>query len=406
MKKNKWVWGTAAVVILAGLIIGNILSSQKEPMRRKPAAARQNPLRIITVQNKDIEIPINMSGPLYAYDKVEIFAEVSGALLRSSKHFKAGIPFKKGEAIVRIDDGVYKNNVLAQKSSLLNQLTLLLPDLSIDFPGSSKRWEAYLAGMDLHKELKPLPEPGSDKERYYIASRNIYSQYYTIKSMETTLSKYTIRASFRGVVTQALINPGTIVRAGQKMGEFICTEVYEMEAAVTLFDANRLKIGQSVTLTSDDTQGAFSGRIRRINRALDPSSLTVEVYIHVKDPRLRDGMYMAAHTPGEPVPAAAAVSKDLLVENNRLFVVENSVLVLKPVRVVAERGDMAIVRGLPDGARILGEVWAEARAGQKIPTAPKNPGEKNKGGKKLGDAGNKTAGKTAGKPTGKKAGRE
>lgn len=372
MKKNKWVWVMAGFMVLAGLIISNILSRQKEPMRRKPTADQEKPIPIITVQNIDVNIPIEMSGPLYAYDKVEIYAEVSGVLLSTPRRFKAGNPFNKGEVMIAIDDRVYRNNVLAQRSSLLNQLTLLLPDLSIDFPQSSPRWETYLKNMDLPKELKPLPEPASDKERYYIASRNIYNQYYVIKGMETTLSKYTIPAPFSGVVSEALINPGTLVRVGQKLGEFISTEVYEMEAAVTLFDANRLEVGQRVNLSSEDVPGTFEGHIRRINRVLDTTSLTVKVYIHLKDPRLRDGMYMSARTEGKPVADAVAVAKDLLVENSRLFVVENSVLVLKPVRVVAERGDTAIVRGLADGTKILGEVWAEAREGLAIPQSPED----------------------------------
>jgi multidrug efflux pump subunit AcrA (membrane-fusion protein) len=380
MNKNKWVWVIAGLMLAAGFVISNILSNQKEPMRRKPDAARQKSIPIITVQNKDIEIPIEMSGPLYAYDKVEIYAEVSGVLLNTPKHFKAGTPFKKGEVLIKIDDRVYKNNVLAQKSSLLNQLTLLLPDLSIDFPQSSQRWETYLKNMNLQEGLDPLPDPASDKERYYIASRNIYNQYYVIKGMETTLSKYTIRAPFAGVVSVSLINPGTLVRVGQKLGEFINTKVYEMEASVSLFDANRLETDQPVNLTSEDVQGEFTGYIRRINRVLDPTSLTVKIYIHLQDPRLRDGMYMVAKAEGKPISGAVAVAKDLLVENSRLFAVENSVLVLKPVRVVAERGDIAIVRGLADGTKILGEVWAEARVGMEIPQSLESTPKKHTNG--------------------------
>jgi len=367
MNKNKWVWIMAAFVIAAGFVIGNILSNQKEPMRRKTENTQQKTVPVITVQNKDIDIPIEMSGPLYAYDKVEMFAEVSGVLLDTPKRFRAGTRFNRDDVIIKIDDRVYKNSVLAQKSSLLNQLTLLLPDLSIDFPQSTQRWENYLKNMDLQKALSPLPTPAGDKERYYIASRNIYNQYYVIKGMETTLSKYTIRAPFNGVVSQASINPGTLVRVGQKLGEFIDTGLYEMEASVSLFDANRLDAGETVTLTSDDVQGSFQGRIQRINRVLDPTSLTVKVYIHLKEPKLRDGMYMTAQTAGAPVSNAVAVSKELLVGNNRLFVVENAELVLKSVRVVAERGDTAFVRGLPDGTKILGEVWAEAREGLILP---------------------------------------
>jgi hypothetical protein len=164
---------------------------------------------------------------------------------------------------------------------------------------------------------------------------------------------------------------------GQKLGEFISTEVYEMEASVSLFDAGRLDVGQRVTLTSEDVQGTFTGHIRRINRVLDPTSLTVKIYIHTKDPLLRDGMYMVAETEGKPVTNAAEISKDLLLENNCLYAVENSVLALKPVRVIAERGDTAIVRGLADGTKILGGVWAEARVGMEIPKSEKGGRSEN-----------------------------
>jgi membrane fusion protein (multidrug efflux system) len=190
----------------------------------------------------------------------------------------------------------------------------------------------------------------------------------------------TIRAPFAGVASVSLINPGTLVRVGQKLGEFISTEVYEMEASVSLFDANRLETDQQVSLTSEDIQGEFTGYIRRINRVLDPSSLTVKVYIHLQDPRLRDGMYMDAKAEGKAISGAVAVAKDLLVENNKLFTVENSILVLKPVRVVAERGDIAIVRGLANGTKILGEVWAEAREGMEIPQSPQENPKKHSNG--------------------------
>jgi len=365
MKKNIWIWAVAGLILLVGLVIGNILSRQKEPMKRKPETM-QKPIPVIAVQNRDINIPIKMSGPLYAYNKVDIYAEVSGVLLNTNKPFKAGISFKKNEVLIKIDDRVYKNNVLAQKSSLLNQITLLLPDLSIDFPKSSSRWEKYLAKMDIEKALSPLPEPLSDKEKYYIAARNIYTLYYQIKSMETTLSKYTIRAPFNGVVSQSQINPGTLVRVGQVLGEFINTELYEMEASVDLFAANLLEIGQNVNLHSEDLQGTFTGKIQRINHVLDTESLTVKVFIHLKNPRLRDGMYMVAETEGKPIKKVFTVSKELLVDESHIYAVEDSVLKLKPVRVVAEQGDTAILRGLEDGEMILGKLWAEAREGLKI----------------------------------------
>jgi multidrug efflux pump subunit AcrA (membrane-fusion protein) len=288
-------------------------------------------------------------------------------LQKTERRFKEGNTYQKNDLLIQIDDRVYKNNVLAQRSALLNQLTLLLPDLGIDFPESAERWEAYLQSFDIQKPLTPLPETASDQERYYIASHNIYNQYYAIKSMEETLAKYTMEAPFGGVVTEANINPGTLVRVGQKLGEFTSTELYEMEANVGIRDVDRLRAGQRVALTSEVVTGTFDGRVQRINSVIDRNSMTVKVYIHTRDPRLRDGMYLTARAQAEPIRDAFVIAKDLMVDDHSLYSVEDSVLVLSQVSVVAEYGDQIVVRGLADGSKILGEIWAESREGARLP---------------------------------------
>lgn len=379
-KKNK-MWFLAGAILLTGIIISNILSNQRKPMTRRQFQGQSKPVKILTIRNQDIPFSVNLSGRLYAYDKVEIFAEVSGVLQKGEKPFKEGIEYRKTETLIHINDSVYKNNVLAQKSRLLNQITLLLPDLSIDFPQSAARWETYLKSFQLNHPLAPLPEPATDQERYYIAARNIYDQFYSIKGMEATLVKYKIRAPFNGVVTSAGINPGTLVRQGQKLGEFTRTDLYEMMANVSLFAANRLKQGQSVTLATRDLGGRFEGRIQRINRVIDQNTMQVKIFIHLKDTRLRDGMYMTGVVTGEPIPDAFTFDRDLLIDKDHIFVAEGSVLTKKQIEVVEHRGNIVIARGLSDGTKILGQKWAEAREGSKIPSPPpekqKQPGRKN-----------------------------
>jgi multidrug efflux pump subunit AcrA (membrane-fusion protein) len=371
MSNKRMVWIVAGVILLLGILISSVLSNQKQPMRRRPAA-RPKTVEVVMVKNGDIPTEVVMTGPLTAYDKVELYAEVSGVCLYTETRFKEGVRYQKEDVLIQMDDRVYKNNVLAQKSSLLNQITLLLPDLSIDFPESARRWEVYLDGFDLGQPLAPLPDVSSDQERYYIASRNIYNLYYSVKSMEETLAKYTLRAPFDGVVTEANINPGTLIRVGQKLGEFTNTELLEMEAAVNVRDAERLRVGQVVTLKSDVVPGAFEGSIVRINPVIDRSTMTSRVYIHTRDSRLTDGMYLTARVEAAPIRDAIAVLKDLVSEG-RLFTVVDSTLVSTPVSVVAEMGDRVVVRGLADGAQILGEAWVEAREGARLPGATQSP---------------------------------
>lgn len=355
------------IIIILGIVISNRMSNSKQPMQRLPQRANMNPVNVIKVQNSNLRTTFKISGYLSAYDKVDIYAEVSGVLLETPKRFKEGTRFKKGEVLIHIDDSVYKNNVLAQKSSLLNQLTLLLPDFSIDFPNSAKTWEEYLHNFDLNKPLAPLPEARSDQEKYYIASRNIYNQFYSIKGMEETLAKYTIEAPFDGVITVANINTGTLVRVGQKLGEFTNTDLYELEATAGISEVANLSVGETVTLTSEDIPGAFKGRIERINDVIDPKFQEIKVYISTSDKRLKDGMFLEAEITSKPLANVVRLERKLMIGPTTLYTVKSdSTLELTTVEIAGDEGDYVLVRGLENGTLLLGQQLANAQEGMKI----------------------------------------
>lgn len=378
--------GKTAIVVAAIVIVGMIaaawLSSMREPPGRRQRPERPVRMSTVPVNGGEVRATLTLTGPLTALNRVEIYAEVSGILLETPTSFREGNRFRKGKALIRIDDSVYRNNVLAQRSSLLNQLTLLLPDLSLDFPESASRWNEYLEGFDLEEPLQPLPEAGSEKERYYIASRNIYNLYYTIKGMEATLEKYTIRAPYDGVVTESTINPGTLVRQGQMLGEFMSTGTYEMEAFADIDEVRLLSVGMPAVLTSDDMSGTFEGTIARINETIDRSSQLVGVYITTRDDRLRNGMYMTATIESEPIPGAARIPRTALTGEGNVWVARDSVLTSEPVRVTAVEEKHVIVRGLTAGDVVVDRPSDEIREGMRLGGSP---GGAEPGGKAAGE---------------------
>lgn len=356
------------VIVAAGLLIGNFFSKQKEPMKQRSTPARTRSIQVLEVKNRDIQVPIPVSGLLEAFDRVDLFAEVSGVLRLTPKRFIEGQSFAKGEVLIRVDDTVYLNNLLAQRSELLNQLTILLPDLSIDFPDSAAKWSEYLKTIRIEEGIPTLPPAQNEKERYYIAARNIYTSYYRIKSMEATHAKYTLSAPFKGVVTEAMIKPGTLVRAGQRLGEFTSTELMELRSPVPIFLMNHIPLGEKIWLSAGDIPGKFQGRIDRLNRVIDRSTMTITVFVQMKDPKLKPGMYMTGEMLSRPIENVMMIERDLLMEGERIYRVDDeNRLTLQPVEVLGDAGDKIIVSGLDEGMRILGEVWKEAREGRRIP---------------------------------------
>jgi multidrug efflux pump subunit AcrA (membrane-fusion protein) len=363
--------------ILFGIIfvVGAILIARKM-MQEKPAPPRKTEARltptvgIVPARVEEVPTTLEVQGELVAFDKIDIFSEVTGALISTSRPFKVGTYFPQGSVLIKVDDSEARLALLAQKSSLMNAITQLMPDLKIDYPESFSQWVDYLDNYDPEASINPLPSPLNDQEKFFIASRNLYTQYYNIKSQEERLAKYTINAPFGGVITQTSINPGAVVRAGQKLGELMNTSNYELQVTVSLSDLKYIKPGNKVSLTSGDIEGEWSGRIKRVNNQVDPGTQTVKVFISVNGENLREGMYLRGDIEASSIDNAVRIPRDLLIGQEAVYLVRDSVLELMPVQVVKITAENAIVRGLPEGAPLLEELFPNAFDGMKVKVKP------------------------------------
>ncbi len=205
------------------------------------------------------------SGNLAARDRIEVFSEVQGIFDQSAHQFDAGVYYKEGEVLLRINSDEHRANIRAQKSNLYNQIVAILPDLRFDYPDAHPKWEAYVTSFDVERLLRPLPRSSSDKEKLFIAGKNIQSTWYSIKNLEERLSKYTIYAPFNGILTEALVDKGALVRPGQKLGAFISPVVYELEVGANAEYADLLKVGNSVQLHNVEHTKTWKGRVDRLN---------------------------------------------------------------------------------------------------------------------------------------------
>ncbi|MBU1099306.1 MAG: efflux RND transporter periplasmic adaptor subunit [Bacteroidetes bacterium] len=345
----------AVGILLFGVIISVIFSSQPGLKPGEPITKSKNNFKTVKTSKTDLSNVVETTGRVNALNKIEVFAEVSGLLTQNSEKFKAGNYFKKGEQLVHIDDEVYKNNLYAQKSNLLNQITLLLPDISFDFPQSAQKWENYLNSFSFDSEIKPLPETSNSKERNYLAAKNIYNLYYTIKSMEATYDKYTIEAPFNGIVTESNINPGTLVRGGQKLGEFIGTAIYEIEVAVNENDAKYLRAGQNVTLESQNSDQNFAGKINRINAAIDRATQMIKVFIRSNDMSLKDGMYVTAKVESGELKNVSIVPRSAVNQEDEVYVLKDNSASPCKVEIVKSLGNNIYVKGLEENDEVLSE---------------------------------------------------
>jgi multidrug efflux pump subunit AcrA (membrane-fusion protein) len=365
-------------IIVLGYFGMTYLIGLKEDPPKREVPKRVKVVETRRVTNADLATTLTVQGRLQAYNKIDLYSEVGGTVEETGRPLKEGTYFGKGNVILRIDDDEARLNLQAQKATLLNSIAQIMPDLKIDYPESFARWETYLDAYSVDDELPPLPEPAGQQERLFVAGRNLYSQYYQIKSAEERLSKYMLYAPFSGVLTEVMIDRGAVVRAGQQLGTLMATGFYELVATVPLSDLNYLETGRKVELYSEDIAGNWTGEIRRISNQIDAGTQTVEVYIGVSGKELREGMYLRGDAAARTLENVVEIDRTLLIDDNQVYVVRNDTLLgLQPVTVRKTDRYSALVSGLADGTELVTSTVAGAFDGMRVKIQTTEPEDGN-----------------------------
>jgi len=328
------------------------MADTEKPVRQKEERA----LPIVftqEVKNTATPITVTASGNLAARDRIEIFSEVQGIFEYSARSFKPGVRYESGAVLLQINSDELRANLRAQKSSLYNLMVTLLPDLRFDYPDAFQKWKDYISAFEVNQTLRALPQTTTEKEKLFIAGRNINTTWYNVKNIEERLMKYTIYAPYNGVLTEALVDKGALVRAGQKLGEFINPNLYELEVAVNSSYADLLKTGSSVTLQNIEKTKSWNGKVNRINSLINPTTQTIQAFIQVNGSGLREGMYLEATLNAKQEENTFEIPRKLLAENNSVYILDRDRLVLKEIEPVHFTEKTAVIRGLNDGTEIL-----------------------------------------------------
>lgn len=341
------------LLIFGAIFLGNYLIDKNQ--KPKPKFKKQiKTVFVAPVQNKEIPIVLSANGNLVAKNKIDLFSEVQGVLNTSKKSFKPGTKYYKGETLLSINSDEFKASLKSQKSNLYNLITSILPDIRLDYASEFKKWENYLKDFNIDKTSPKIPSFSSDKEKYFISGRGILTAYYNIKNLEVRLSKYEVKAPFSGILTEALVSSGTLVRVGQKLGEFIDPSVYEMEVSISSEFADLLKVGNSVALSNLEKTKKYTGKVVRVNGKVDQVSQTIKAFIDVKHTDLKEGLFLEANLVAKSETNAIEIPRKLLVDNIAVYTVKNdSILTLTKVNPVYFSAETAVIKGLNNNDKIL-----------------------------------------------------
>lgn len=360
------------VLIGIGFLVGSfalssILGGMKEAPKKKPPKEIKKYVKTTPVVYGDVNTWITAHGRVSTAQTLDMIAEVSGIMKRGSVPLKAGQKFRKGTLLYSIDNTEVKLNINAQKSIFLRDLASILPDLKIDFSDNFDKWSSYFEAIDLEKNLPELPKHKSSKEKTFLATKNIFSSYYSIKSAEANLRKYHYYAPFNGSITVVNFQSGSYVNPGSKIANMVQSNNMEMKVDVSLKDINWVQNGAPVTITTDNNVNSWKGKVIRIGEVVNQQTQSIDVYVAIEqgDSPIYDGIYLQAQIPGLQVKKSMVIPRNAIFNGNEVFVLEDTVLKVKEIKLHKLNPENAIFSGLDEGENLVVETLINAHNNMK-----------------------------------------
>ncbi len=351
-------------VVLVGIFVSKQLGKSEEANEPK-ISFRSKVVAASPAVLSSIPLNITVSGRLQATNRLELYSEVTGVLLTSN--FREGQQFAAGQIIASIDDAELRTALTAQRSNFMTIVNQALADISLDYPADAAAWKTFVQNIKPSQVLPSLPKLDNVQLKQFISGRNILTAYYNIQSQEIRLKKHKIAAPYSGVLSEATIDPGTLVRAGQKIGTFVQLGTYELEAPVSRNDLKHLQVGSTVKLKSTELDKEFNGTVSRINSIINPTTQMVSIFLKVTGAELREGLYLKATINGGAEQNALLVDRNMLEDGKAIYTISaDSTLVLTPIEVISFLDEKAIIKGIKNGMLIPNKAISGAFEGLKI----------------------------------------
>ncbi|MEQ9438125.1 MAG: efflux RND transporter periplasmic adaptor subunit [Cyclobacteriaceae bacterium] len=385
-KRKLLVFGLFVVVVAVGFIAMRQFASMKELPPERPKQISTNFVRVNEVEYEEMDTEVVEYGRITSSQSLNMIAEVGGRLFAGNVTLKPGINFRKGQLLCRINDAEASLSLQARKSQFLNLIASSLPDFKIDFKEDYAAWQAYFESIEMDQPLKPLPEVTSSKVKTFLATKNILSEYYSIKSGEENLRKYYIYAPYDGSIVNVNLEVGTVVSPGSNIASIIRTDLLELEIPVDPKEIRWVQEGAEVEVSSENGAQSWPGYVTRIADYLDPTTQSINVYVGVEaEPNsgLYDGQYLRATIPGSRLEKAMQIPRRVLFNNDQVYVVEGGVLKTRQVNVEKISQDLVLIspleaNGLNAGDSLVVDLPANAIENMRVTTTVDQSSSKGK----------------------------
>lgn len=371
------VWALIFITLFVGGFMGGMASKKGGPQNEETKAdstimAGVKYLQATKVYNDTIELVISSKGRVNDGQLINLISEVQGKIVSSDIDLKKGSTFKKGQLIAKLDNSEAELQLKARKSSFINLVANVLPDIKIDYSENYPFWNKFFELISVGNALPDLPPfKGSDQDfirfRNFLASKNIMTEYYSIRSEEERFRKYYIFAPFDGSVIESFADMGTIINPGTSIVRIAKKDVKEIEIAISSASINKVLINADAEIVTEKGE-KLKGRVVRKSDFINALTQSVSVFVEITSPsqNIYSGQYVTVNIKGPKLENVFETSRRVLQENNQVYLIKDSLLVPQMVTIEHLSENSAVLSNLENGDVLVTVPVLDRRKGQKV----------------------------------------
>jgi RND family efflux transporter MFP subunit len=233
-----------------------------------------------------------------------------------------------------------------------------LPDIKVDFPDQLDAFNHFFASIDMDNDLPELPEVKNEKLKIYLASRNVFSEYYSIRQDEKKLNRHSLYAPFDGTFIQVNQEVGAFVNVGGQIARMIRTDQLEVEVPVENDQSRWIEIGDVVQVYSRNKTDHRQGVVVRKSNFVDPTYQSRSIFVRVTNSNqhlLLSGEYKEVIFPGQEIMSAMIIPRNAVFNSNEVFTVVDGKLKKREINVIKRDETTMIIDGLEEGTKVVAE---------------------------------------------------
>lgn len=342
------------ILLLLGLIYIPIL---KNEAKTKPVKPTEKVVYVPVLNAKNIQRTERLEayGQITPNLQLDVVFEVQGKLNPGNKTLKPGVNFKKGDLLYSVERIEQLYSIFSRRTAFVSLITAILPDLNVDFSDQFEKWESFALSINESNELPKIPNFNSNKEKRFISSKNILSEYYAIKSQEARLDKYFYIAPFSGSVLNVYAEPGSLVSPGTRIATIVKTNDYEVTVPIQKEDIETFKNAKSLNFSNPAGAYIGVGKLKRISDLLNQSTQSVDAYFSIelnKGYTVYQGDFVNLITETDVTKETVALPMAAVLKNKVQYV-NNNKIESKKVYLSGKNSDSVYVYGLEDNMKVV-----------------------------------------------------